>query len=176
MRVTADVSDVVRYGRQLGEAAYRRAIVGLKRELEAGASELADESIEILQRIQTSPHTSDGLAAQGIVWEEATVQPGGVLECLVGWLRKYGVILEHGPHSMSSWIIRAKRSSALRWWGAEGKTAGNVAGQVFYAKWVEHTWDPSHKRPHMEPAAKKLVPRISRRILKATGSAFRRVR
>lgn len=176
MRATVDVSDVVHYGRQLGESIYKRAIIDVKRELEAGGSEIADDAMKVLRRKQDKSATSTGLASQGIIWEEATVKAGGVLEVLIGWTRKYGVILEHGPLKMREWIIRAKRAAALRFWGAEGRVAGNIAGSVVYAQWVRHTWDESQKREHMGPAADKNVPKIEKRILGIAGRALQRVR
>ncbi len=169
-----DISDVTRHGRQLEATGagglFARSVVAVKRELEAGADTIVDEAKIILSNKQTKTAGGTGLAAQGIARSRRVkVTGGGALVILIGWLRKYGPILEHGPVRLKEWIIRAKHATALRYF--QGGSGGG-AGAVRYAKSVRHVWDSSQMRPHLNPATDKMMPRIERRVLAAAGSAL----
>jgi hypothetical protein len=171
MRPAADVTEVQRYGRELGQTLLGRALVAAKRSLEAGGDKVVAEARrEAFKRFDTN--SSDGLAAHGITRAFQAIARGAELILDVGWLRPYGVVLEYGP-LVDEWDIFAKHRKALRFWDKGDKTG---IGEIKYRKKVHHEDDPSHRRPHLVPAADRMHPRIAEDIGKLVGDALTGVR
>lgn len=127
-------------------------LIKQKRILEYGAERIASRASTIVR--QTT--SGSGTLAQAIMAEPATLK-GDTVEVDVVWGVAHGPLVEYGPE-IKQWTISAVFARALRW------VSG---GAVHYAKHVLHTWDPSHLRPHINPAVDELEPLIVADMLDA---------
>jgi hypothetical protein len=74
----------------------------------------------------------------------------------MGWAVPYGYVLEWGPATKRSWVIKPKgfRSTTLgRSGGGQALTAlrWRAGGEWKYARQVVHKWTVGSLRPHFEP-------------------------
>lgn len=140
--------------------------VALMRNYNDVLPEIADKLIATIRQGNWFTNESGNLKNKLYKSEPKLRQSGASID--VGWsgdTSVYGPVLEFGPKKRQ-WMIQPKKAKALRF------VAG---GNVVYAKKVTYNWTEKSKRPHFEPATRRIQGFSEAKLQEAVSAAWKAV-